>query len=697
MSKHILTIRQPAKETPNKALPDGAITGNGDVTAVLAGTADRVRIYIGKADFWKADGLVYPDGPGGGIAPLGLAEILLPQLAYAGYTAQQDMDGAFITLHLADGRMAAELKITVCAGENTVLLELEHTHPTVSASVSLLPLEGAEAVAERGAEGDVLYTLRGFDTPACRFPSFGICALKRIQRSVSDGKERNVWAVTVCTNHDSAAYRRLAVERAADLDEAACKRLQASHAAWWKAFWAKSGVTLPDQTLELYWYAGIYAVACCARNKKFPPGIWGVYATADKPGWFGDYHMNYNYEAPFYALAAANHPELLECYASPLNDFLPVAKRYAEEYLGIRGAYYPVGIGPLGLETDLRPETKEHGHLFLGQKSNGAYAAVIPMMHWYLTRDARFAEREYYEFLYSVAEFWENYLVFEDGAYQIYNDALNEVCWYAGPDVMPEGHDDKNPILSRGLVRMLMRLMIDLARTLGRDTEKIPVWQNILDCLPPADVTELNGETVLRGIEGSDELRELTVEYIYPIGAVGKYGDPTLYEAAKNTHRRLGLWDSHNRFCAYYPMAARLGYAPEEIVAHIREVIGKRGLPNGMFRYGGGGLENSAAIPGTVNEMLLQSHEGILRLFPCWDRSADAAFFGLRAYGAFLVRAELKHGELTAEILSEKGSPLRIERPGEGYAVYRNGEMIPLEEPVTLIRTAPGETLTVQK
>ena len=696
MNRHIFTIPHPAKDTPSATLPDGAFTGNGDTTLMLAGTPDRVRLYIGKADFWKADGRVYVEERGG-LAPLGLAELLLPQMAYAEYRAEENLDEATIALHLKAGRFSADLKATVCAEENTILIELEHSFPMTSASLSLLPLEGCEAVTEGGREGDVSYRIRGFDTPACRFPTWGICTLKTISRTAADGKERIVWAVCTGTNHDTAAWRSQTLERAAALDEGACERLLASHAAWWKGFWAKSGVSLPMDEPELYWYAGLYAVACCARNKKFPPGLWGAYSTADGMGWFGDYHLNYNYEAPFYALAASNHPELIECYAAPLNDFLPRARQYAREFLGVRGAFFPVGIGPLGMETDERPDTKEHGHLFLGQKSNGAYAAVVPMLHWYATRDAEFARREYYDFLLAVADFWEDYLVFEDGAYQIYNDALNEVAWYAGPDVMPEGQDDKNPILSRGLVRMLFTLMIDLSEELGLNEERIPKWRHILDHLPMADIMEYEGEPVLRGIDGSDVLRELTIEYIYPIGQVGKATTPELYEAAKNTHRRLAIWDSHNRFCSYYPMAARLGYAPEEILAHLHEVVEKRALPNGMFRYGGGGLENSAAVPGLVNEMLMQSHEGILRLFPCWDRKLDASFHGLRADGAFLVDAELKDVEIRAEIRSEKGRTLRLEKPGDGYRAVVNGTAIPLDGEITDIETKPGDLVCVRR
>ena len=97
--KHILTTSKPAQKTPSQVLPDGMITGNGDVSVILSGGADRIRLYIGKNDFWKADGRVYTEHRGG-LAPLALAEILLPHLAYAEYEASQDMDNANITLSL---------------------------------------------------------------------------------------------------------------------------------------------------------------------------------------------------------------------------------------------------------------------------------------------------------------------------------------------------------------------------------------------------------------------------------------------------------------------------------------------------------------------------------------------------------------------------------------------------------------------
>lgn len=692
--KHVLTTDKPAKKTPSQVLPDGMITGNGDVSVILGGGSDRVRLYIGKNDFWKADGRVYTEHRGG-LAPLALAEILLPQLAYAKYEASQDMDDANITLSLNEKNLFAKLKITACATENTVIIELEKSFPAVSSSFSFIPLDFCEAVAYTGNENGVLYSVRCFDTPECRYPTYGICAAKQISREISNGKERIIWALSVCTSNDSAAYKQQTLEKTAVMRKEDVEQLLEDHSEWWKKFWSKSSVSLDDERLELYWYAGIYAVCCCARNKKFPPGLWGNYSTADSMAWFGDYHLNYNYEAPFYALTSSNHTELLNCYMAPLNDYLPTAKKYAKEFFGINGAIFPVGLGPLGLETDLRPETKEHGHLFHGQKSNGAYAAVIPMMHWYGTRDTEFAKREYYSYLLSVAEFWENYLVFENGKYQIYNDALNEVCWYASADSMPQGHDDKNPIVSLGLVKMLMNLIIDISTELGENSEKIPKWQHIAENLYEPETFESNGEMLLRGLDGSTEIRELALEYGYPVGQIGKYTSKTLFEAAKNTHKRLSIWESHNRFCSYYPLAARLGLPPEEIISHIHTNIEKYGLPNGMFEFGGGGLEDSAAVPATVNEMLLQSYENVIRIFPCWQKNKNASFRSLRAYGAFLVSAKTENGVIFAEITSEKGRVLRIEKPGDGYFAIKNNKKIPLENNITEIETYPGEVITV--
>ena len=69
-------------------------------------------------------------------------------------------------------------------------------------------------------------------------------------------------------------------------------------------------------------------------------------------------------------------------------------------------------------------------------------------------------------------------------------------------------------------------------------------------------------------------------------------------------------------------------------------------------------------VPATINEMLMQSYEGVIRLFPCWDKKSDASFENLRADGAFLVSAENKGGKLIAlKIKSLKGRVCNVDCP----------------------------------
>ena len=85
-------------------------------------------------------------------------------------------------------------------------------------------------------------------------------------------------------------------------------------------------------------------------------------------------------------------------------------------------------------------------------------------------------------------------------------------------------------------------------------------------------------------------------------------------------------------------------------------------MPNGLFRHHGGGIEHLTTIPATINEMLMQSFEGIIRPFPCWDRNKSASFENLRADGAFLVSAENKGGKITSlKIKSLNGRTCRDE------------------------------------
>jgi alpha-L-fucosidase 2 len=71
-----------------------------------------------------------------------------------------------------------------------------------------------------------------------------------------------------------------------------------------------------------------------------------------------------------------------------------------------------------------------------------------------------------------------------------------------------------------------------------------------------------------------------------------------------------------------------------------------------------------------LNECMLQSYSGIIRLFPNTLNLGAARFERLRCVGAFLVNAAYDGKTVTTfEVLSEQGMPLQFASPWPGRQV----------------------------
>ncbi len=584
--------------------------------------------------------------------------------------------------------------------QDLALGKWQHVAGTFDGSAIRVFVDGVEALggsseaagqAAQGAEGDVLWFTRRADPATTKEGRTVAVALRLLGASTAadgtfalkPGQKASI-VVAILSDLDaadplSAAKKRVAALQPADLDA-----LNAKHQAWWREFWGRSFISVGDPLLEKLYYGSHYIMAACSRGGKVPPGLFGNWITTDNPAWAGDFHLNYNHEAPFWGLYSSNHVEVAEPYDTPILEALPRAREFARKELNCRGVYYPVGLGPWGIVSGA-------GASFWGQKSNAAYATTNMIMRFYHTYDAEYLKKVAYPFLREVGDFWEDYLKLENGRYVIYNDAIHE-------GATPH---DMNPLLSLGLVRTLFRSLVDMGKELGADADRREKWQHIHDHLSPFPLQERGGKTVFRYSEkGQDWFgsNTLGIQHIWPAGAIGLDSDPKLLDVCRNTIIVLGRWVDGNGFPTFYTAAARVGYDPTVILTHLREQCLNHSFPNLFIFYGGGGIECCSAVPSCLNEMLLQSHEGVLRLFPCWPRDKAARFGTLRACGAFLVSAELKGGQVQpVRITSEKGRDCIVLNPWPGRRVRllrAKGEETLQGERVTF-KTKPGETVTL--
>lgn len=636
-------------------IPFGPYTGNGDVGIIFDDDEKGFFIHISKCDFWKFVPGAHKDG---GIKTVG--NIRFNNIDLSEYNVRQYFDRGVFECRFTD----VEMQIFV-APENKIYIELKAPD---NGKFPELDIEMPDTCGSRNFtfnDMGLKWCLRKFDGKEVERESAVTVCSRRLDTSRSDGYKTVRYCISVVSNFDDKEYVSLGIDLVSHCDYDK-DRLKTEKK--WKNFFSQSKVTLPDKEIEKRYNASLYLLACSMGNKEFPPGLFGNFVTDDYFPWAGDYHLNYNYEAPYYCVFSANHPELFDGYMAPVNEMIVKGNTFAKLF-NCKGIAFPVSFGPKALDLYTQKDCKEHGILFLGQKSHAAYTAIIPIMHWFSTYDKKFAKENYYDFIVGVADFWQDYLVKEKGRYVIKNDAVHEIPYYRGEKFNYFTHKGQieavNGIFSLGAVRLLFKAVIDMSKELNKNTDKISEWQEILDNMSDFPTCIKKGKRCFRyskkGLRWRDD-NSVIIQHIYPASQVGLSSDKKTLKIAKNTYfiddRRL----DDNGSNSYLPAGARIGIDPAYIMEGIRQNIKEFGLPNMLFRHHGGGIEHLTMIPSTINEMLMQSHENVIRLFPCWDKKEDASFDNLRADGAFLVSSELKNGKITSlKIKSLKGRNCSVE------------------------------------
>lgn len=689
----------PPKNVPTSKTPDAPLAGNGDIGITMGGKPDKLCFYIGKNDFWRA----YPVYPGGGIALPGGLEIIIDDLQGASYYAEQDPDKAEITAHFGKNKLRVNLKSWVSATHSTVVIELK-ANQLCKVNLRLWTPTGNTSVSDQGYENGCSWVTRSFEnTPLLEWPAHIAMAMSIPGSLLPENNtielipgKKTTLAITIYTNQDSKNWKTRAIAEAKTLTPSLVYKMHIEHLQWWTNFWNQSHVTIGDSLIEKYYYASQYLLASTSRGDKFAPGIWGCFVTQDSTSWGGDYHLNYNYQAPYWAVFSSNHIDLAKNFDQPLLDYMEKGKWHAKDLLNIRGIYYPVGLGPKGLCTTRWPLTPEemerrygttentidHGYKFLGQKINAVFSVGNMLMRFYSTYDEAYA-RKIYPYMLECANFWEDYLKLENGRYVIYMDHFGEVM----PNLKTKGNwrdrlGDFNSTLSLGLVKMLFKGMSDVSNYLHIDASRQEKWHYISAHLSNFPVGDANGRISLKNMEkgpGNSEVRANGLSrvaihgMILPGGVCGPITDSAfnriLLVDVKHWKDRMtnpGEWGNTlgNGIETCFPAAVRVGFNPDEIIRQLKDRIAVQSFPNLWITQTGGGIETLSAVPMTINEMMMQSYEGVVRIFPNWNPKKDASFEKLRAYGAFLVSSSLRKGKIeNVIILSEKGNPVTLQNP----------------------------------
>jgi alpha-L-fucosidase 2 len=540
--------------------------------------------------------------------------------------------------------------------------------------------------------------------------------LEKLEREAAARGDTNPWIIISQDRAfsrdelDTPAFTR---RRARQLAQQPVGEIIQSSRRHWQKFWSASAVQLQDKELERIWYQNQYFLACCLQPRKTAPGLFGNWSAARiGTAWHSDYHMDYNCQQVFWGVFSSNHVEQHLPYFELCQNLLPISEKYAREKFALPGAYFPHSAYPAPSQMTPYP-APPWGY----QISETPWTVQSLWWQYLYTQDVDYLRRAY-PILRAAARFVAAYAAKgADGKYHIIPTVSSENWGFTVDQRL-----NKDCILDLALIRFLLNAVIEGSATLQQDHAERARWTEVRDNLAPYPAAQ--------GPYGAVwlDVADAPVEYIYnvpitmapvfPGEQVGLDLGAEHREIARNTARTLRLEGGDD--LVYQPwIRARLGTLDLEwFKRQVQYCSLPGGFANDRIRQTGGRYDDATnfdfmmrmgvwtenlSLPGVLNECLLQSYSGTLRLFPNTHNLGAARFQNLRAAGAFLVSAAFDGREITeVALLSEKGKTARLVKPWKGALKVTQGRgassvEFKSESDAIVFATKPGEHYRVER
>jgi alpha-L-fucosidase 2 len=474
-----------------------------------------------------------------------------------------------------------------------------------------------------------------------------------------------------------------------------------AHQSWWRNFWLQSDISLPDSVLCRQWHLEMYKLGAATGNGAPPISLQAVW-TADAgklPPWKGDFHHDLNTQLSYWPTYSSNHMDQEKGFIDWLQKNRPEFEKYTRSYFGTAGLNVP-GVTtltgqPMGgwIQYSFGPTVSSWlgHHLYL---------------HWRYTMDREFLEKEAWPWIRDVAVYLDQLSVKD-------SSGMRKLPVSSSPEIFDNSRKAWFSSMTNfdlGLVRFTFEKAAELAAELGK-TGEAKKWSSILAQWPDYDIDSLSGFTYAKGVPYSESHRHFShLIAFHPLGLVDKSKgerDRQIIDSTIKTLDKIGpdwwcgyswSWLGNIKARAFDGEGAAEAlriFAQDFCLPNSFHVNGDQsGTGKSKMTYRPFTLEGNFAFASGVQEMLIQSHTGIIRIFPAIPENwKDLSFNKLRTEGAFLVTATMKKGETESIIVfSEKGGELKLFNPFSQNK-FKCSSVYKTEGDIISIQTIPGQKI----
>ena len=466
------------------------------------------------------------------------------------------------------------------------------------------------------------------------------------------------------------------------------------HRTWWRRFWERSSLQLSEAKIESLWYMGLYLLASSSREGGASVSLHGLWQPdSQMPASLGLYI--WDFYPQYWGIYGANHLELGTAYYDHLLSILPRLKEETEKFYGWKGVYVP---GQMAIDGSWLLAPWPHVLFWPG---TSAWVAQAFWWHYLYSADEDFLKEKAYPFMRECMLFYEGFLKKEDdGKYHVHPTQ--------SPETGGWGRDDT---LTLSLLRCLIKGLLEAVDILGLDEPHQEVWSEILENLPEYHKDE-TGLHLKEGTPYTQCHRHLShLAPIYPGGDInidGSTDDRRLIETSLNTlvSKGYGIWVGWS-FAWASVTAARVGRKKMAwwTLRQLADVYVSCNTFNLNLDWERNGIASDAdaycqdgnmAAVAAVNEMLLQSWGGRIRVFPaCPNHWREVRFDRLRGEGGVEVSAVRSEGiTLGVRLASKSEQHVRLLNSFGPAGGYLDGQLItPNKDGDLVVALAPGEAV----
>ena len=458
------------------------------------------------------------------------------------------------------------------------------------------------------------------------------------------------------------------------------------HLKWWKSFWNRSKINLPDEQLEKQYYLEMYKFGAASRKGAPPITLQAVWTADDGgiPPWKGDFHNDLNTQLSYWPGYTANLLEETAVFTDWLWMLKPKFNAYTKKFYGLDGLNVP------GINTLTGSQMGGWNQYSCGSTVS-AWLGHHFYLQWKYGMDRIFLKERAYPWIKDVAIFFDQFSVKDESGFR-------KLPLSSSPEV----HDNSlkawfttTTNFDLALVKFTYTAAHEMALELGLQKEA-EHYAKMLAEWPDYSLNPADGSL---GFAAGDYYNASHRHFshmlaFHPLGLLDMKGsekDREIIKASVATLDRFGsdYWTGYS-YSWLGNMKARMfdgEGAAEALKIFAKAFVLKNSFHvNGdqtksgysKFTYRPFTLEGNFAFASGIQDMLLQSHTGIIRVMPAIPADwKNVSFSDFRAQGAFLVSATMKDGEVIyLNIRAEKGGKYSFYNPFKGKKVKIKGVSI---------------------